>query len=206
MVRYTGVNHLALATADMEATIRFWRDLLGMRLVGGLGKPGYRHYFFELGPRDFIAFFEWPQVEPIPEKDHGVPVKGPFAFDHVSLGVERQADLWELKDKLEAADFWVSEAIDHGFIHSIYSFDPNGIAIEFSWDVPGMDLRRHPVMADRAPNQAALEGPDPRPEVWPPISEPTRIEDQMVFPGEGEAMRDPGRNHWFVKQEAKPKN
>ena len=33
--RYTGINHLAMATGDIDATIRFWRDLLGMRLVAG---------------------------------------------------------------------------------------------------------------------------------------------------------------------------
>lgn len=46
MVKFNGVNHLAMATGDMDRTIRFWRDLLGMRLVAGLGQPGYRHYFF----------------------------------------------------------------------------------------------------------------------------------------------------------------
>ena len=81
MVNYTGINHLAMATRDLDKTIRFWRDLLGMRLVAGLGRPGYRHYFFEISDTDMIAFFEWPHVESIPEKDHGVPVKGPLAFD-----------------------------------------------------------------------------------------------------------------------------
>ena len=86
-IRYTGINHLAMVTGDMDATIRFWRDLLGMRLVAGLGRPGYRHYFFEIAPHDMIAFFEWPDVEPLPERDHGVPVKGPFAFDHIAFEV-----------------------------------------------------------------------------------------------------------------------
>ncbi|MCF8035115.1 MAG: VOC family protein [Desulfarculaceae bacterium] len=194
MIRYKGVNHLALATGDMAATIRFWRDLLGMRLVGGLGKPGYRHYFFELGPRDYIAFFEWPGIEPLEEKDHGVPVTGRYAFDHLSMGVQEQDHLWEIKDKLEAAGFWASEVIDHGFIHSLYSFDPNGIAIEFSWDVPGMDLREHPVMADRRPSPEALEGPKPRPGEWPPVERPSGPEDKVVYPGEGGAIRDDGRN------------
>ena len=36
-MRYKGVNHLAMATGDMDRTTRFWRDLLGMRLVAGLG-------------------------------------------------------------------------------------------------------------------------------------------------------------------------
>jgi len=48
MIRYTGINHLAMATKDMGRTVLFWRDLLGMRLVAGLGRPGYRHYFFEI--------------------------------------------------------------------------------------------------------------------------------------------------------------
>ena len=45
MIKFNGVNHLAMATGDMDKTILFWRDLLGMRLVAGLGQPGYRHYF-----------------------------------------------------------------------------------------------------------------------------------------------------------------
>ncbi len=56
MIKYNGVNHLAMATGDMDKTIRFWRDLLGMRLVAGLGQPGYRHYFFEISENDLIAF------------------------------------------------------------------------------------------------------------------------------------------------------
>ena len=41
VVKFNGVNHLAMVTGDRDNTIRFWRDLLGMRLVAGLGKPGY---------------------------------------------------------------------------------------------------------------------------------------------------------------------
>jgi len=185
MANYTGINHLAMATRDMGATIRFWRDLLGMRLVAGLGRPGYRHYFFEISGHDMIAFFEWPDVEPIPEKDHGVPVKGPLAFDHVSFEVTSDEDLWELKARLEAADVWVSEVMDHGFIHSIYSFDPNQIPIEFSAPVPGVNVRARPRMKDRDPSPVALEGPDPRPGVWPKGEGPLPPEERRVYPGEG---------------------
>ena len=48
MTAFSGVNHLALVTGNMDETVRFWRDLLGMRLIAGLGKPGYRQYFFEI--------------------------------------------------------------------------------------------------------------------------------------------------------------
>ena len=185
MVKYSGINHLAMATKDMDATIRFWRDLLGMRLVAGLGRPGYRHYFFEISAHDMVAFFEWPDVEKIPEKDHGVPVKGPFAFDHVAIEVESDDDLWELKDRFEAADIWVSEIIDHGFIHSVYAFDPNNIAIEFSAPVEGVDIRKYPKMKDKKPLPTALEGADPQPGHWPEITKPTPKDERRVYPGEG---------------------
>ncbi len=188
MIKFNGVNHLAMATGDMDKTIRFWRDLLGMRLVAGLGQPGYRHYFFQLSDKDMIAFFEWPGIKPVPEKEHGRPVSGPFVFDHVSFGVETEDDLWELKHKLAAGGFWVSEAIDHGFIHSIYAFDPNGIPIEFSRNVEGIDIRKKPMMSDRAPTTAALEGAEPLWDKWPKVEKPTPERERKVYPGAGSEL------------------
>jgi catechol 2,3-dioxygenase-like lactoylglutathione lyase family enzyme len=185
VIKFNGINHLAMATGDMDQTLRFWRDLLGMRLVAGLGHPGYRHYFLEISENDMIAFFEWPKVEPLPEKDHGRPVAGPFVFDHVSLGVATEEALWEIKDKLTAADIWVSEVIDHGFIHSLYAFDPNGIPIEFSHSVDGVDIRRHPRMVDTAPSEITREGSEPQVERWPPVTAPTPAEERKVYPGAG---------------------
>ena len=189
-VHYTGINHLAMATGDIDATIAFWRDLLGMRLVAGLGRPGYRHYFFEISPHDMIAFFEWPDVEPLPERDHGVPVQGPLAFDHVSFEVQTIEDLWEVKQRLEDADQWVSEVIDHGFIYSIYAFDPNRIPIEFSWPVEGVDLRAKPCMADRLPSPLAREGSEPQLWRWGPKTDSATGGRRTVYPGEGTVFRD----------------
>jgi catechol 2,3-dioxygenase-like lactoylglutathione lyase family enzyme len=180
-----------MATSDLEATIRFWRDLLGMRLVAGLGHAGYRHYFLEISETDMIAFFEWPEVKPVEPKDHGVPVKDPFVFDHVSFGVADRNDLWEIKAKLEAAGFWASEVIDHGFILSLYSFDPNNIAIEFSWTQPGVNLRERPRLVDKDPPPVRLEGPRPQPGKWP-TPEPVKREDMKIYPGEGRELLGKG--------------
>ena len=190
MAPFTGIHHLAMVTRDMDATIHFWRDLLGTRLVAGLGNGKYRHYFFELSPADTIAFFEWEGVERIPLKDHGVPVKGPFAFDHVSLGVASDRDLVALKGKLETAGFWVSEIIDHGFIHSIYAFDPNRIPIEFSAPVEDVDVRVTPLMCDSQPSPAAQEGADPVPGHWPDPENGPPVSDDRVYPGEGRIFKD----------------
>ena len=121
-MKFNGVNHIALATGRIEETIRFWRDLLGMRLIASLGEPGNRQYFFDISETCSLAFFEWPGVEPVPEKEHGRVVSGPFAFDHIAFGLDSEDELRELKDKLEAAEIWVSEVIDNGFIYSIFSY------------------------------------------------------------------------------------
>jgi len=188
MIRFNGVNHLAMATGNMDKTVRFWRDLLGMRLVAGLGKPGYRHYFFQISENDLLAFFEWAGVAPVAHKDHGEPVTGPFVFDHVSFGVETEEDLWRIKDRLSAAGFHVSDVIDHGFIHSIYSFDPNGIPIEFSHNVAEIDIRQHPQMADSEPSDVTRGGPEPQWEHWPPVRKPTPSGEWRVYPGAGSEL------------------
>lgn len=194
MPQYTGVNHLAMITGDMDGTIRFWRDLLGMRLVAGLGHPGYRHYFLEISDQDMIAFFEWPDVEPLDERDHGFPVKGKIAFDHISFGVASDDDLWEIKDKLEAADFWCSEVVDHGFIHSIYAFDPNNIPIEFSAPVADVDLRETPIMVDSSPSLEAQKGSEQQAHVWPAVTRPTPMDERATYEGEGQQVVDALRN------------
>lgn len=192
MAKYNGINHIAMVTNNMDVTIRYWRDLLGMPLVAGLGHKNYKHYFFEISPTDMIAFFEWSDVESIPLKDHGIPVKGAVAFDHISIGVENLCDLKEISEKLSQAGFWVSEIIDHGFIYSIYSFDPNNIPVEFSYNVPSIDIRENPQMKDRYPSAITLEGSKPQLEKWNLSKEEDcdRNQDFEIYPGEGEIFKE----------------
>ena len=187
-MKFNGINHLAMATGDMDRTIRFWRDLLGLRLVAGLGRTGYRHYFFQISDIDLLAFFEWPNVKPVEDKEHGRPVSGPFIFDHVSFGIDREDDLWELKDRLEAASFQVSDVIDHGFIHSIYTHDPNGIPIEFSHNIETIDIRMEPQMRDESPSKVTLEGVDPKLDFWSGVTKKTPEPERVVYPGAGSEL------------------
>jgi hypothetical protein len=106
----------------------------------------------------------------------------------VAFGVDDEEALWELKDRLVAAGEWVSEVIDHGFIHSIYAHDPNGIPIEFSYYVPGTDVRTSPLMADREPTALAQEGPEPRLDRWPPVTSATPRGKRRIYPGAGSEL------------------
>jgi catechol 2,3-dioxygenase-like lactoylglutathione lyase family enzyme len=189
VIEYAGINHLAMVTGNMDATIRYWRDLLGLRLVLTSGRPGYRQYFFELPPSSMITFFEWPDVEPGIEKDHGAPIQGKVTFDHVSIGVRTKDSLWQLKDMLDAAGFWVSEVVDHGFIWSLYSFDPNNIPVEFSCYTKDVDLRSNPVFAEKQPSPIVLEGSEPQAGKWPAVTDPTPEEEKRkVYPGAGKEL------------------
>jgi catechol 2,3-dioxygenase-like lactoylglutathione lyase family enzyme len=186
-VQYAGINHIALATADMTKTVRFYRDLLGFRLAAATGEPGFRHYFFDIDGQNGLGFFEWPDVEEPPRKPHGTPVVGPFGFDHLAFGVKSSEDLWLVKDKLEAAGFEVSDAVDHGICHSVYTFDPNGIAIEFAVRVMGRPVKV--AVTDKSPLAVALEGPDAQPAKWPEVKRPTPKSERVVHPGVGADLR-----------------
>ncbi len=96
--------------------------------------------------------------------------------------------MWELKDKLEAAGVWASEVVDHGFILSLYSFDPNNIPVEFSYNVKDIDLGSNPVFAEKQPSPVALEGSEPQSEKWPPVTDPTPEEEKRVYPGAGKEL------------------
>lgn len=183
-MKYTGINHLAFVTGNMEMTIHYWRDLLGMPLISAFGEEGFRHYFFEIDQHNTVAFFEWEGVEKSQKKLPGTPLKGPILFDHLSLGVESADLAWELKDTIESAGFECSDMIDHGFIHSFYTFDPNGVPLEFSYTVEGKDIHRNPVFEDVNPLQATLEGSQPQPGRWPNVSVTPKSE-RVVKPGDG---------------------
>ncbi len=186
-MRYKGVSHVAFATGDLEKTIRFWRDLVGLRLVLCLGRKGDKQYFFQIAEKQYLGFFEWPGVEPVEEKEAGYPARGPVGFDHVALAVDTADDLWDVKERIDSAGEWVSEVIDHGFIRSIYTFDPNGISIEFSVDTD-LDLGADPQFHDQDPSGAAREGSEPVRTFWPEPAEKTPLEERRVYPGFGSEL------------------
>jgi catechol 2,3-dioxygenase-like lactoylglutathione lyase family enzyme len=131
---WRGVNHLALITGDMDTTVRYYHGVLGARLVATIGTPDFRHYFFEIGPGQTVAFFEYADAPPASfAKPAGVPDPRAIQFDHLALDLADEAALESLQARLKAFGCEVTDVIDHGFVRSIYFTDPNGIALEASW-------------------------------------------------------------------------
>jgi catechol 2,3-dioxygenase-like lactoylglutathione lyase family enzyme len=133
-VPWQGLNHLALITNDMDATVRFWHGVMGAPLVATVGTPTFRHYFFSFGPGSSVAFFEYRgQHSDMIAKPAGVFDRRAGQFDHLSMDLPDEAAVLALRQRLQDAGCEVTEVVDHGLMQSIYFTDPNGIALEASW-------------------------------------------------------------------------
>lgn len=163
--RFRGINHLALTSSNMDRTIAFYRDVLGMPLVKTIDFPGGRgkHYFFDIGGGDTIAFFEFPGgPEPVDAKTLRRMAATPGMMHHVAFDVAPE-DIERYRQRLIEKGIEVTEVVNHDdtekgaspginestFVRSIYFRDPDGFQLEFAaWSRP---LGRHDVKADYRP-------------------------------------------------------
>jgi catechol 2,3-dioxygenase-like lactoylglutathione lyase family enzyme len=144
--------------------VRFYVGVLGARLVATVGTDSFRHYFFEIGVGNTLAFFEYNDV-PLEHfaKPAGVPNERATQFDHLSFALVDEEALVDMRSRLKAANCEVTDVVDHGFIRSIYFNDPNGIALEASYwvvDPTGwaeVSLEDGRLFGDRSPVAAVEE-------------------------------------------------
>ena len=159
-MNYRGIADVALVTNDMEKTVRFYRDVLGMSVVVTFAREingqRVRHYFFKLGPASCLSFFEWPGVELPPRKDAGVPAAG-RQLDHVTIGVDSEETLMDLQNRARKAGVQAGDIVDHGIARAIYFEDPNGISLSFA--VWTRDLETEPAYYDTEPVPAMQPRP-----------------------------------------------
>jgi catechol 2,3-dioxygenase-like lactoylglutathione lyase family enzyme len=135
-----GLQHVGLATHDMEATLAFYEEVLGFEAVvcemipfddGG----AIRHAFFDTGQGELIAFMECNQVRGVaPDFDAGINrglgIQG--GMIHFAFEAESVDKLAAKREALIARGVTVSEIVDHdGWCKSIYFEDPNGIQLEY---------------------------------------------------------------------------
>jgi catechol 2,3-dioxygenase-like lactoylglutathione lyase family enzyme len=160
---WQGINHLALVTNDMDATVRFYHGTLGARLAATISTPEFRHYFFEFGSQCTVAFFEYAEGPAQPFVNRaGVPNERAPQFDHLSLNLPDEQALDALRQRLESHAWEVTDIVDHDVVRSVYFTDPNGIALEASWWVHDptsrpADYLDPQLFADRDPVPAVVE-------------------------------------------------
>ena len=152
---FSGINHLALVSSDMQRTVDFYEGVLGMPLVKTIELPmGMgQHFFFDIGGGDMLAFFWFPGA---PEALPGVsaPAGRPDQADltsaigsmnHVAFNVPAHK-IDEYRERLLAAGVPCSEIANHDdsefgiskemhpgvFLRSVYFQDPDGILLEMA--------------------------------------------------------------------------
>jgi catechol 2,3-dioxygenase-like lactoylglutathione lyase family enzyme len=134
-----GVSHIALAVRDIRATHRFYTEAMGFELVkteivpkeGGFA----RHVFYSTGPDDdqLMAFWDLsndPSADGFSTdicRDLGLDV----LTNHLAFTADDLDDLAAKRQRWLDLGLTVLE-IDHGWIVSIYTEDPDGIAVEFA--------------------------------------------------------------------------
>jgi len=130
------LNHVAYPTFDTTATIRFYTDVMGLRLVDAIrGKDrdadgttrAFLHTFFAMESGEIIAFFEVEGLErPAPD-----PL--PRWLRHLALDVDSRETLLAWKTRLEQHGLKVVGPVNHDDTWlSIYFSDPNGVTLELT--------------------------------------------------------------------------
>ena len=129
-------HHVAFRCRDAEETRAFYQGLLGLPLAAGLAldeisgtdtQVRYLHLFFELGDGNFVAFFDAPDTA---TEAH---FKRRSGFNrHIAIETDSLAALAVYQARLNAAGVKCEGPLDHGFVKSIYFFDPNGIQVEIT--------------------------------------------------------------------------
>jgi len=137
------LHHNAYVTQDMEATREFYEEIIGMPLVATwtektdlFGKERvYCHCFFALEDGGALAFFQFASGD---DHDEFGPAMPGTPFHHIALLVTRkQQDA--ILERLVRAGYAEPDGyyvLEHGYCHSLYVHDPNGLIVEFTADHP----------------------------------------------------------------------
>src|SRR5246127_1707998 len=94
-----GVHHLALICKNVEETIQFYQEFLGfplVELVENRDYAGSSHFFFDIGNRNLLGFFDFPGH---PHPDFTETIGG---VQHIAISVDAE-QFARAKQKLDEA-------------------------------------------------------------------------------------------------------
>ncbi len=126
----TGLFHVAIKTVDLETTVRFYRDVLGMRVAP---RPNFTTQGAWLAcstpdNRTIIHFYAGDAA--LDEAGHFS--RGTAAIDHVSLMVVGYRDTIE-RIKSFGLD-WREYIVPDTNLWQIFVYDPSGVQLELTYD------------------------------------------------------------------------
>jgi len=120
-----GIHHLALICRDVEETIQFYQEFLGfplVELVENRDYAGSSHFFFDIGDRNLLGFFDFPGHE------HPAFTETIGGVQHLAISISPEQYEAARKKLDEAGVAYLGP--DRGVEESMYFRDPNGVGLE----------------------------------------------------------------------------
>lgn len=131
-----GIGHVHLKVADIERSLRFYRDVLGFEVTQGYGQDavfisagGYHHH---------IGLNTWES------KGGSPPAPGTTGLYHLAILYPTRASLADALRRLLKTRIPLTGAADHGVSEALYLQDPDGNGVELYWDRPQSKWPRNP--------------------------------------------------------------
>ena len=130
------LHHFAWKCSNIDETKAFYTGILGLPVthiikedyVPSTGEYApYTHIFFTMLDGSSIAFFD------LNDGKATETTCDPWVV-HFAFKVQNEKELLLAKTKLEQNNVDVIGPTDHGFIRSIYFFDPNNLRLEITYN------------------------------------------------------------------------
>lgn len=129
------MHHIAYRCRDAAETADFYEKVLDLRLAHVIVQDRvpstqqydpHCHLFFELTDHSYLAFFDIAtETEVAQEVD-------PDWAQHIAMELASLDELEAALERLRASGVEVLGPVDHGFIRSIYFYDPSGHRLELT--------------------------------------------------------------------------
>jgi glyoxylase I family protein len=130
-----GLHHVTAICRDLDRTIAFYRDLLGLAVVHdgpSDDDPQSRHVWFgdvDAAAGSLVSFMQYPEL---PEG-----VVGVGSTHHFALTVDSADEQEAWRDYLRGQGVECTDVFDRGSFRSIYVRDPDGHIVEIATRGPG---------------------------------------------------------------------
>jgi glyoxylase I family protein len=126
-MRITGIHHITLLVSNLDRSLSFYRNVLGLRLVKqtvNQDDRSARHFIFGDADGMLITCLEYPDL------DEGKVGRG--STHHFALAVESEAELEAWRGYLGEKGIPTTEVMDREDSRSIYLRDPDGHIVEIA--------------------------------------------------------------------------
>src|SRR6516162_11542382 len=127
--RNTGIHHVGLHAKDPAASAEFYRDVLGMQIVGG-SAPDH-----PLGASAFLS--SRPD-----EEAHEIALFANPEFAHIAFKVSSFAEFRSFHARVVEKNIPIKFIFNHRVSFAFYFDDPDGNVIEVYWPTGDMSRRQ----------------------------------------------------------------